>query len=223
MTLVRRSLTIAAKDLRIELRGRHATAAVLPFAATMLVVFGLALGPGRELLRETAPGLLWVAVLFSSVLSFRQAYLTETEDGALEGLVLSPVDRAAVFLGKGAAVLAGLFALEAVALVLVVALFDLPLGAPAALASAFALGTIGLSAVGSLFGALAQSPRAREAVIPVLVLPLAVPVLLAGVRATALASAGRGGEAASWLGLLGAFDVVFVVLGILVFEHLLED
>ncbi|HEX9823613.1 MAG TPA: heme exporter protein CcmB [Actinomycetota bacterium] len=223
MTLVRRSLTIAAKDLRIELRGRHATAAVLPFAATMLVVFGLALGPGRDLLRETAPGLLWVAVLFSSVLSFRQAYLAETEDGALEGLVLSPVDRAAVFLGKGAAVLAGLLALEAVALVLVVALFDLPLGAPAVLAAAFALGTIGLSAVGSLFGALAQSARAREAVIPVLVLPLAVPVLLAGVRATALASAGRGGEAASWLGLLAAFDVVFVVLGILVFEHLLED
>lgn len=222
MRLLRETAAIAAKDLRIEARGRYAIAAVLPFAATMLVVFGLALGPGRELLRQTAPGLLWLAVLFASVLSFRQAYETEAEDGALEGLVLAPVDRAAIFLGKGLAVAAGLLVLEAVTILLVAVLFDLALaGRPLVVGAAFVLGTVGLAAVGSLFGAISQSPRARESVVPLLILPLAVPVLLAGIRATA--EAGAGGEVASWLGLLVAFDAIFVVLGMLVFGHLLED
>ena len=92
-----------------------------------------------------------------------------------------------------------------------------------ALAAAFLLGTIGLAAVGSLFGVLSESPRAREAVFPLLVLPLATPVLVAGVKATALATAGRAPEAWSWLGLLIAFDVVFLAAGSLVFIFLLED
>jgi heme exporter protein B len=141
----------------------------------------------------------------------------------LEGLVLAPLDRGSVFLGKAAAVTVELLALEAVVLILVVALFDLSLDAPLVVVAAFVLGTIGLAAVGSLFGVLTESARAREAVFPLLVLPLATPVLVAGVKATALAADGRGGEAGSWLGLLVAFDLVFVALGTLVFGHLLED
>jgi heme exporter protein B len=217
-------VAIAGKDLRIEVRGRYALGAILPFAGTLLVAFGLSLGPGRSLLQQTAPGLLWLAVLFASVLSFRRAYESESEDGAIEGLTLAPVDRAAIFLGKAAAVAVQLWVLEAVILLLVAALFSLSLGGdPATLAGSFALGTVGLAAVGSLFGVLEQSPRAREAIVPLLVLPLATPVLLAGVKATALAAAGRGGEAASWLGLLAAFDLVFLAAGVLVFGSLLED
>ncbi len=224
MTLLREAAAVAGKDLRIEVRGRHALGAVLPFSATLLIVFGLSLGPGRTLLQQTAPGLLWLAVLFGSVLSFRSAYQAEGEDGALEGLTLSPVDRAAVFLGKAAAVAVQLWALEVVVVLLVSGLFGLSLGRdPAALAGALLLGTVGLSAVGSLFGVLEESPRAREALVPLLVLPLAVPVLLGGVKATALAAAGRGGEALSWLGLLVAFDAVFLATGTLVFGYLLED
>jgi heme exporter protein B len=224
VTLARQAWAIAGKDLRIEVRGRYALGAVLPFAATLLIAFGLSLGPGRTLLQQTAPGLLWLAVLFASVLAFRRSYESEGEDGALEGLLLAPIDKAAVFLGKAAAVLAQLLVLEAAVVLLVAGLFGLSLGRdPATLAAAFLLGTVGLSAVGSLFGVLAESPRAREAVFPLLVLPLATPVLVAGVRATALATAGRGGEAASWLGLLAAFDVVFVAAGTLVFAYLLED
>ncbi len=89
MSLVSHASAVAAKDLRIEVRGRYALGAVLPFAGTLLIVFGLSLGPGRDLLQETAPGLLWLAVLFASVLSFRRAYETEGEDGALEGLLLA--------------------------------------------------------------------------------------------------------------------------------------
>jgi len=215
---------VAAKDLRIEVRGRYALGSLVPFAGTLLIAFGLSLGPGRTLLRETAPGLLWLAVLFASVLAFRRSYESEGEDGALEGLLLAPVDRASIFLGKAAAVTAQLLALEAIVLVLVAALFDLPLGhAPAVVAGAFVLGTVGLAAVGSLFGVLTESARAREAVFPLLVLPLATPILVAGVKATALATAGRAGEAGSWLGLLLAFDAVFVAAGTLVFGYLLED
>ncbi len=223
MSLLRQSGAVAAKDLRIEVRGRYALGAVLPFAATVLIAFGLSLGPDRTLLQRTAPGLLWLAVLFASVLYFRRAYESEGEDGALEGLVLAPLDKAAVFLGKGVAVLLQLFALEVVVGLLVVGLFGLAVGAaPLTLVAAFALGTTGLAAVGSLFGVLAESPRAREAIFPLLVLPLATPVLIAGVKATALAVAGRGG-ADGWLGLLLAFDVVMVGAGTLVFGQLLED
>lgn len=212
---------MAWKDLRIEARGRHLLASVLPFAITLLLAFGLALGPGRTFLQRTAPALLWIAVLFSAVLSSRQAYQVETEDDALEGLVLSPVDRAAVFLGKAASVAAGLLALEAVVVALVVLLFDVTFGGLLSAAGALVLGTVGLAAVGSLFGVMSASPRAREAVLPLLVLPLATPALLGGIRATELSTGGGG--AASWLGLLLAFDVVVVALGTLVFAYLLED
>lgn len=211
------------KDLRIEMRGRHALTTVLPFAGTLLIAFGLSLGPGRTLLRQTAPGLLWLAILFASVLAFREAYRSEGEDGALEGLLLAPFDKAAVFLGKALAVVVQLLIVEAALLSAVAILFGLSLGDPAVLAAVLVLGTVGLAAVGSLFGVLAESTRSREAVFPLLVLPLATPVLVAGVNATALATAGRSGDAASWLGLLLAFDLVFLGLGTLVFGHLLED
>lgn len=223
MTLVRTAVAIAGKDLRIEVRGRYAAGAVLPFAATLLLAGGLSMGPGRTLLQEVAPGLLWLAVLFASVLSFRRAYESEGEDGALEGLVLAPIDKASVFLGKAAAVTVQLVALEAIVLLLTAALFDLSFADPALLAGAFVLGTVGLAAVGSLFGVMSEAARTREAVFPLLVLPLATPVLLAGTKLTSLAAGAPGGGAGSWLGLLVAFDVVFLATGTLVFGYLLED
>lgn len=224
MTVLRIAVAVASKDLRIEARGRHALNAALPFAGTLLVAFGLSLGPGRTLLRESAPGLLWLAILFASVLAFRESYRSEAEDGALEGIMLAPIDKASVFLGKALAVAVELLALEAVVVALAVALFDLSIGeAPLVLVAGFVLGTIGLAAVGSLFGVLEESSRAREAVFPLLVLPLCIPLLVGGVKATALAAAGQGGEALPWLGLILAFDLVFLGAGTLVFGQLLED
>jgi heme exporter protein B len=224
VTLLRQASAIAWKDLRIEARGRHALASVLPFAVTLLLAFGLSLGPGRTFLQRTAPALLWMAILFSSVLASRQAYQVEAEDDALEGLVLAPVDRTAVFLGKAVAVVAGLLALEAAVVLLVALLFDVRFGgAPLPLGAALLLGSVGMAAVGSLFGVMATSARAREAVLPLLMLPVATPVLLAGIRATELAAQGASGEAASWLGLLVAFDLLILALGTLVFGYLVED
>lgn len=223
MTFLRHVSAIAAKDLRVEVRGRHALGTLLPFAATLLVAFGFAFGPGRDVLQRTAPGLLWMTVLFAGVMAARRAYQAESEDGALEGLLLAPVDKAAVFLGKAAAIVLELVALVVAVLVLVVVLFDLSLGSPLGLGAAFGLGSLGLAAVGALFGVVAEAARTREAIFPMLVLPLATPVLIAGVRATDLAATGRAGEALSWLGLLLAFDVVFLSVGILVFGSLMED
>jgi heme exporter protein B len=223
VTFLRQALAIAGKDLRIEVRGRQALGTLLPFAATLLVAFGFAFGPGQEVLRRTAPGLLWVAVLFASVMAARRAYQAESEDGALEGLLLAPVDRAAVYVGKLAAIVVELLALVAVVWLLVVVLFDLAFGSPLVLLAAFGLGVVGLAAVGGLFGVVAEAARTREAVFPLLVLPLVTPVLIAGVRATDLAATGAAAEATSWLGLLLAFDVAFVSLGLLVFGPLLED
>jgi len=223
VTFLRQAGAIAGKDLRVELRGRHAIGTLLPFAATLLVAFGFAFGPGRDVLVRTAPGLLWMAVLFASVMAARRAYQAEAEDGALEGLLLAPVDKAAVFLGKLSAIAIELVALVVAALLLVVVLFDLSPGNPLVLAGAFALGSVGLAAVGGLFGVVAEAARTREAVFPMLVLPLATPVLIAGVRATDLATTGSAADALSWLGLLVAFDVVFVSVGVLVFGYLMED
>jgi heme exporter protein B len=223
MTLLRHAVTIAAKDVLAEFRSKHAVATLLPFAATLLVSFGFAFGPGRDVLIRTAPGLLWMAVLFAAVIAARRAYQTESEDGALEGLLLAPIDKAAVFLGKAAAIALQLLILVACALVLVVLLFDLTVRGPLVLAGAFGLGVVGLAAVGGLFGVLAEAARTREAIFPTLVLPLVTPVLVAGVRATDLAATGRADEALAWLGLLVAFDVVFVSLGVLVFGFVMED
>jgi heme exporter protein B len=223
MRLLRHAATIAAKDVRTEIRAKHALATLLPFAATLLVSFGFAFGPGRDVLLRTAPGLLWMAIMFAAVIAARRAYQIESEDGALEGLLLAPIDKAAVFLGKAAAVALQLLMLVACALVLVVVLFDLTVRGPLVLAAAFGLGAVGLAAVGSLFGVLAEAARTREALFPTLVLPLVTPVLVAGVRATDLAATGRTDEAIAWLGLLVAFDVVFVSLGVLVFGFLMED
>ena len=223
MTFARQATAIAHKDLLIEVRGRHAIGTLLPFAATVLITFGFAFGPGRDVLETVAPGLLWMALLFSSVMASRRTYQTETEDGALEGLLLAPIDKAAVFLGKAFAVAVELLALVIAVLLLVVVLFDLSVASPFLMLAAFVLGVIGLAAIGSLFGVVAESPRTREAIFPMLVLPLVAPIMIAGVRATDLAAAGRSSEVLSWLGLLAAFDVVFLSVGVLVFGYLLED
>jgi heme exporter protein B len=223
MSAARLALAVARKDLRVEVRGRHGVAAALPFAATLLLSVGMALGPGRRLLEAAAPALLWIAILFSAVLASLQSYLVEMEDDALEGVVLSPADRGGVFLGKLLGVAAQLLLVEAIVLAGVILLFDVTLRSPGILVPGLVLGTLGLAAVGTLFGAVGVSPRSRPSILPLLVLPLATPVLLAGIRLTELAASGVGGEAGSWLGLLAAFVAVVGTIGFLAFDQVLED
>jgi heme exporter protein B len=224
MTLFPAARAVAIKDLTVEIRARRAVGAAAPFVGTVLVSFGLALGPGRTLLHQVAPGVLWLSVLFASVLTVRHGWAAEMEDDAVEAFVLAGMDDASVFLGKAAALTIELLALEIFTVLLTSLLFDRSfLGQPLLLLAALILGTIGLSVVGSLFGLVASSPRAGDGSLPLLLLPLASPVLLAGVQATGYAIAGQPGRAGPWLGLLSAFDLTFLAVGIVVFEHLLEE
>jgi heme exporter protein B len=213
---------VAAKDLRAEARSRYASGAVLPFAATMLLIFGFALGPNRTLLQQTAPGLLWLAGLFAAVDLFQRSYQAEVDGGALDALLLAPVHKGEIFLGKAVAAAVQVLALLLVTGVLVVLLFGLPVvGWPLLLATAV-LGVVGLSALGSLFGLLTVLGR-RQAALPILVLPLVSPVVIAAIRATAALTQGDSAGVGGWLGVLLAFDAVFLATGYLVFGHLLED
>jgi heme exporter protein B len=215
---------IAAKDLRTEIRSRSAVSTVLPFAVTMLLAFGFALGPDRRLLSQVAPALLWLAALFASVELCHRSYQHEAANGALEGLLLSPVDKGAVYLGKAAAAFVQLIVLLIVTTGIVVVLFELPVGhAPGLLLLTVVLGTAGLSALGSLLGLLAVRSRTRQAAVPVLVLPLVSPVIIAATRATSDLAQGMSAGIGGWLGLLAAFDAAFLAAGFLVFGHLLED
>jgi heme exporter protein B len=215
---------IAAKDLRMEMRSRSTLSTVLPFAATMLLAFGFALGPDRVLLTATAPALLWLAALFASVELCYRSYQSEAANNALEGLLLSPVEKGAVYLGKAAAAFVQLIVLLGVTTGIVIVLFGLPIGpAPALLAITAVLGIAGLSALGSLFGLLAVRSRTRQAALPVLVLPLVSPVIIAATRATEGLTQGNTSGITGWIGLLAAFDAAFLAVGYIVFGHLLED
>jgi heme exporter protein B len=222
--ILRVAQAIAAKDLRMEMRSRSSLSTVLPFAATMLLAFGFALGPDRVLLAVTAPALLWLAALFASVELCHRSYQNEAANSALEGLLLSPVEKGAVYLGKAAAAFVQLMVLLGVTTGIVIVLFGLPVGpSPVLLVLTAVLGIGGLSALGSLLGLLAVRGRTRQAALPVLVLPLVSPVIIAATRATEGLTQGNTSGIAGWMGLLAAFDAAFLAVGYIVFAHLLED
>lgn len=224
MTLLRTTVAVAVKDLRLEMRRRETLNFVLPFAATLLLTFGLALGPGREPISNAAPAILWLVLLFGGILLLRRSFDAENEDDAYEGLVLAPADRAGIFLGKLIAVAVQLIVLQGFSLLGAIFFFDIALKVDVPIvALAFVLGAVGLSAVGTIFAALSTRARAREALLPLLILPLVVPVLLAGIRVTQSATAAHGDDVSPWLTLLAVFALIGTAAGALLFEHVLED
>lgn len=224
MRVIRGAWALACKDLRVEARAREAFATMLFFAALVLLVFNFALEPGSAALREAAGGLLWVAFLFTGMLALGRSFQAERENECLEALVLTPAPREAIFFGKFAGNLVVMLAAEALILLLFAVLQNLDVwGVLPQLALVGLLGTVGFAAVGTLVAAMASSLRAREVLLPLLLIPLVVPVILGAVRATeaVLAPGGMVGWGA-WLQLLAAFDVVFLAVCPLVFEFVVE-
>ena len=214
---------VCGKDLRIELRSRVALNQVLPFALVVLLLFGLALGPDRRFLAPAAAGLFWIAVLFSAVLAVQRSFAVESADDARDGLRLSGLDPAGIFLGKAAAVAAELIVLEALLAVGIALLYGAHLQGGLVLAAACAAATAGLAGAGILYGAMSTGLRVKDTLLPLLLLPLSTPVLLGATKAWDEALAGTPSRAGSWLVLLVVFAVLYVAIGTVAFGPLLED
>jgi len=218
----RDGVLVAGKDLRIELRSRVVLNQVAPFSLVVLVLFALALGPSRAPMARAAPGLFWVSVLFATVLAVQRSVSVESSE-ARDGLRLSGLDPAGVFLGKAMAVALELAVLEVLLGAGVVLFYGVQVRSALTLVAACVAGTLGLAAAGTLYGALAGGLRVRETLLPFLLLPVVAPVLLAGTRAwqSGLGTA-SGGGGDPWLALLCVFAAIYLALGVVLFGPLQE-
>ncbi|MFN2608492.1 MAG: heme exporter protein CcmB [Acidimicrobiales bacterium] len=214
---------VVAKDLRVEARSRVTTNQVVPFAMLVLILFAFALDPDRGILSRAAPGLFWVTVLFSAVLAISRSFAIEADDDARDALRLSGLDGAGIFVGKAAAVAVQLLVLEAVLAAGVVVLYDLSLHGAAVLALVCLLATVGIAASGVVYGVVAAGLRVRDTLLPLLVLPVLAPVLLAATRASEAALASTPADAWPWVRLLGVFAAIYSVFGVVAFGPLLEE
>lgn len=221
----RDALLVAGKDLRIERRSRVALNQVTPFAVLVLVLFAFALDPERGVLQRAAAGLYWVAVLLSALLAVQRSASVEATDGLPDAQRLSGLDPAGVFLGKAAAVAVQLVLLEIVLGVGVVVLYDVDVTGLGTLVATAAAATVGLAAAGTLYGVLAAGLRVRETLLPLLLLPVVAPVLIAATQASDAALTGSpvAVAPADWLRLLVVFAVVYVAFGVAAYGPLMEE
>ena len=204
--------TLARKDLLLELRSRDTLPAMLLFVVSTLVVFNFSLP--AETGDLAAYGLLWVAIVFTAILGLTRAFAAEREQRVLDGLVLAPCDRSAIWFGKGIAVAAFLVLAEVVALP-AFGLFFEPVTWE--LVAAVALADVGLAAVGTLLAAMAAAGRARELLLPLLFLPLVIPIVVGGVGASV------GDDPGRYLGFLGLYDLIFAILSWASFEYVVTE
>jgi heme exporter protein B len=223
MTDLLQAALIARKDVLQELRSRAVTVATVFFAATVLFILAFALGPDPSALQRAAPGVLWVALAFVGVISAAQSYQNELEEGALEQLLIYPVARFSIYLGKLAANWLAMIALGALLLPVTALFFGLPLSRWPWLLATVALGSLGFALIATFYAALTANLRARESLLPILMFPVVAPVLLAAVRATGeLAGQGDMVVVSDWLRLLLAFDLVYLVTCTAVFHFVTE-
>jgi heme exporter protein B len=201
---------LARKDLLLELRARETLPAMLLFVLSALVVFHFALPAGAS--DAAATGLLWVAIVFTALLGLTRAFAPERDGGTFDGLVLAPCDRSAIWVGKTIATLAFILAAELVALPAFALFFT---GVGGSLVAGVALADVGICAVGTLLAAMASAGRARELLLPLLFLPLALPIVIGGVGA----SLGNG----RYLGFLALYDLLFATLCWGSFEYVVTE
>lgn len=218
----RKVWAVARKDLLIELRSRDVLSSAVVFTLLVLLIFNFALDLTGDTVRAVAPGILWVTFIFAGTLTLGRTFARERERGALQGLLLAPIDRGGLFVAKLLVNLVLLGIVELVALPAFVGLYNLDLR-PGALLMVVALGTLGFAGVGTLFAAVAANTRAREALLPLLLFPVLVPVIIGAVKATGETVAGATASGPPWLGLLVAFDAIFLALGYVLFEYAIEE
>lgn len=217
---------VLQKDLRIEVRSREILYTTVFFAVSCVLVFSFGFVHEGEPIAGAAAGILWIAIAFSGTLALGRTFERERQSETLRALMLAPVDRPAIYVAKLLGVLVLLLAVELVLVPLIALMFQAPLFAePLTLAGLLVAGTLGFTAVGTLFAAMLVRARSRDVLLPVLLYPITVPVIIAGVRGTAalLQAETDVGMARAWLSMLVFFDVVFITLALWTFEPVMTD
>jgi heme exporter protein B len=223
MPFLRQIAAIVHKDITAELRTKEMLSSMFVFALLVVVIFNFAFELRVADAATIAPGVLWVAVIFAGMLGLNRSFVLEKDRGCLDGLLLAPVDRSAIYFGKMLGNLIFITVVEAIVLPIFSALFNVNLIQPWILAVLF-LGTLGFAGVGTLFSAMTVHTRAREVLLPILLFPVVVPALIASVKLTAGLLDGQAlADVAHWMQLLVAFDVILVAVSYMTFDYVVEE
>ncbi len=223
MSELRQAFTIMAKDILFEIRTREVLSSVLIFALLVIVIFNFAFAGNEQAARTVAPGILWVTFAFSGVLNLNRSFVMEKEEDCMEGLMVAPISRESIYLGKFLANLLFMFLIELIVIPVFAVLFSLSIISFEFIVITL-IATIGFIAVGTVFSAMAVTTRARELVLPILFFPVISPVIIGAVNASAAVLEGQSfGAISGWMGIIGAFDVIFLVASYLVFGFIIEQ
>jgi len=224
MSYLRKVAAIIAKDIAAELRTREMLSSMGVFAILVIIVFNFAFElTERQIIETATPGALWVTIIFAGMLGLNRSLSVELDKGCLDGLLLTPVDRSAIFFGKALGNALFMLIVEAIVLPLFVVFFNVPLVQPWVILIVV-LGTLGFAGVGTLLSSMAVNTRAREVMLPILLFPVAMPELIAAVKATSGAMMGLPvSEWQQWLSLLIVFDVVLITVTFMVFAYIVEE
>ena len=226
MRFIRDVWTVTRKDLLIETRTREIVLTTMFFALACVMVFAFGFVREGRPVQDAAAGILWIAIAFSGTLALGRAFERERQGETLRALLISPIDRPALYLGKLLGILILLAAVELLVVPMVALMFQAPLfDYPLLMLGLLAAGTVGFAAVGTLFAAMLVRARSRDVMLPVLLYPLTVPVIIAGVRGTAALLQPEADQpmARMWLAMLLFFDVVFVTISLWTFEPVMTD
>ncbi len=217
--------TIAKKDLLSEVRARKLTPAMMVFSLIVIIIFNFVFEPGLQRVESLGPGILWVTFSFAGMMGLARSFSSEQEQSALRGLMLAPVDRSAIYLGKLISNLIFLFGIEFISLLVFSVFFNIDIFRfLPGLGAVLGIATLGFVAIGTLYSAMVLNIRLREVFLPVLLFPVMIPVLIAAVQLTAHVLEGNSlSDAGKWLGLLAAYDVIFLTVGLMTFEFVIGE
>jgi heme exporter protein B len=221
---VRKILAIVGKDIATEIRTKEMIGAMFVFSLLILFIFNFAFDLRADNLQALAPGVLWIAITFAGMLGLSRSFVLERDRGVINGLLLAPVDRSAIYFGKMIGNVLFISLVEVIILPFYIVLFNQPISVIPALVGVIILGTIGFAGVGTLFSAMAVHTRAREVLLPIMLFPVVIPVMLAAVQLTAgILDNLPFADVQHWFALLVVFDLVFIVASVIMFEFVVEE
>lgn len=223
--MIRKVAAILWKDILSEFRTKEMILSMLVFSLLVAVIFNFSFPPGSAFVREAAPGMLWITFLFASLLGMNRSFVYEVDKGCLQGLMLAPVDRNVIYVSKFMVNVIFIALVELIVLPVFSIFFHLNLLASFwQLALVIVCGTVGLAVIGTLFSAIAVNTRTREVMLPILHFPVAIPIIIGAVQATAAILQGEPWSVVwGWLRILVAFDIIFLVVALLTFEYVIEE